>query len=70
MLDTEKNEIIIRELDEDENDEAPTHDRYESLEDVDEGVGGGGRAQLDEEPLEMDFSLEDDDLGRLQHGSG
>ena len=61
VLDTEKNEIIIRELDDDETDEAPIHGRYDSLEDVEESVGSG-RAPLEEEPLEMDFSLEDDDL--------
>ena len=61
-MDREKNEIIIREMDEDEMDEAPSTDRYE-LEEVEETaeVSATG-AGTDDDSLDVDFSLEDDDL--------
>ncbi|HNW85713.1 MAG TPA: DNA-directed RNA polymerase subunit beta [Candidatus Limiplasma sp.] len=62
VLDTEKNEIIIRELDDDDMDETPTTDRFELEEDVEETTGEEPHADTDDEALDVDFNLEDDDL--------
>ncbi|MEA5144904.1 MAG: DNA-directed RNA polymerase subunit beta, partial [Candidatus Limiplasma sp.] len=62
VLDTEKNEILIREMDEDEAEEAPVAERFELLEDVEEGAEETPAAATDDESLDMDFSLGDDDL--------
>ena len=60
VLDREKNEIIIRELEDDDVEEAPVTERYELLEEAEEGEQEA--AISDEASLDIDFNLEDDDL--------
>ena len=60
VLDTEKNEIIIRELDDDDLDETPTNERLELEEEADETAADETPAA--DESLDVDFNLEDDDL--------
>ncbi len=65
VLDTEKNQIIIRELDDEDMDETPTSDRYELEEAAEEPQAVKEETpdiDVESESLELDFNLEDDDL--------
>ncbi|MDD3411292.1 MAG: DNA-directed RNA polymerase subunit beta, partial [Eubacteriales bacterium] len=63
VLDRDKNEIIIRELDDDDMDE-PTNERYEEEPSAPaESAPEAEEAPMDEDELDnIDFTLEDDDL--------
>jgi len=66
VLDAEKNEIIIRELDDDDLDETPGSDRYEAEEPAEEPTeeepAAEEEADEDTDSLDVDFNLDDDDL--------
>ena len=66
VLDAEKNEIIIRELDDDDLDETPGSDRYEAEEPAEEPTEEEPAAEEetdeDTDSLDVDFNLDDDDL--------
>jgi len=64
VLDRDKNEIIIRELDDEDLEETPVSGRYDLEETAEEGETTEEEApvDIDSDALDMDFSLEDDDL--------
>jgi DNA-directed RNA polymerase subunit beta len=62
VLDQNRNEIIIRELDDDDLDEVPVSSRYNLEEAAGEATGEEPAEDIDAEALDMDFNLEDDDL--------
>ena len=62
VLDTEKNEIIIREMDDDDMDETPSTDRFELEESEEPAETVASEVSAEDDSLDVDFSLDDDDL--------